>query len=205
MNTENSTTPSPEENLESLLTDIRDGWTEVKSLPATVKSLEDDNTQFRDDLTEVRRSLRSRSTLHAPRSPGCVSDDCARRIAATFIHHCARSGALDALASQSAQRDALISFARQSLGISTRTALTTSDIPLPSEYTGELRELISDFGVVRRRMSPYPIGMGTSRPARMGEGGVRVFSPAPHSLTASLTHSLGPRDPTPPQTKILKG
>src|SRR5438094_701733 len=33
----------------------------------------------------------------------------------------------------------------------------------------------------------------------MGEGGVRVFSPAPHSLTASLTHSLGPRDPTPPQ------
>jgi len=41
------------------------------------------------------------------------SDDCARRIAATFIHHCARSGTLEALASQSAQRDALISFARQ--------------------------------------------------------------------------------------------
>jgi hypothetical protein len=27
---------------------------------------------------------------------------------------------------------------------------------------------VSDFGVVRRRMSPYPIGMGTARPARMG-------------------------------------
>src|SRR6185295_3812035 len=35
-------------------------------------------------------------------------------------------------------------------------------------YSGEIRELISDFGVVRRWMSPYPIGMGTARPARMG-------------------------------------
>jgi len=173
MNTENSTTPSPEENLDSLIADIRGGWAEVKSLPATVKSLEDDNKQLRDDLTDVRRSLVSHSPLRTPhsafqRSPGRVSDDCARRIAATFIQHCARSGTLEALASQSAQRDALISFARESLGISTRTALTTTDIPLPSEYSGELRELISEFGVVRRRMSPYPIGMGTSRPARMG-------------------------------------
>jgi HK97 family phage major capsid protein len=33
---------------------------------------------------------------------------------------------------------------------------------------GELRELISRFGVVRSRMAHYPIGLGTSRPARMG-------------------------------------
>src|SRR5216117_2251576 len=94
---QNSTTPSPEENLDSILTDIRGGWAEVKSLPATVKSLEDDNTQLRDDLTNVRRSLASRITHHASRPPGRVSDDCARRIAATFIHHCARSGTLEAL------------------------------------------------------------------------------------------------------------
>ena len=46
--------------------------------------------------------------------------------------------------------------------------LTTTDIPLPVEYGSEIRELVSDFGVARRRMSPYPIGMGTARPARMG-------------------------------------
>src|SRR5439155_13254677 len=33
---------------------------------------------------------------------------------------------------------------------------------------GQIRELISEFGVVRRKMLPYPIGMGTARPARMG-------------------------------------
>src|SRR6266404_5461300 len=198
--TEQTDPETQTQEFQTILSEIKSGWEQVKSLPATVKSLEDDNTQFRDDLTEVRRSLRSRSTLHAPRSPGRVSDDCARRIAATFIHHCARSGALDALASQSAQRDALVSFARESLGISTRTALTTSDIPLPSEYSGELRELISEFGVVRRRMSPYPIGMGTSRPARMGTrpsfGSIAIsgaFSEKSPTLTfASLeSHKIG--------------
>src|SRR6266702_4259695 len=176
MNTQNAPSELTEDqtkDFQTILTDIRGGWAEVKSLPATVKSLEDENAQLRDELTDLRRSLLSHSALPTPHSafqryPGCVSDDCARRIAATFIHHCARSGTLEALASQSAQRDALVNFARQSLGIATKSALTTSDIPLPSEYSGELRELISEFGVVRRRMSPYPIGMGTSRPARMG-------------------------------------
>jgi HK97 family phage major capsid protein len=61
-----------------------------------------------------------------------------------------------------------MTMAKDTLNLSTRTALTTSDIPLPVHYSGEIRELISEFGVVRRCMSPYPIGMGTARPARMG-------------------------------------
>ena len=173
MNTENSTTPSPEENLESLITDIRGGWSAVKSLPAMFKGLQADNARLTQDIAAVRRSLVSHSalrTLHSSfqRSPGCVSDDCARSVAAAFILHCERSGKLEALASQSSQRDALLAIARDTLEPITRTALTTGDIPLPVEYAGQIRELISEFGVVRRRMSPYPIGMGTSRPARMG-------------------------------------
>jgi len=165
---QDSITPSPEDGLNTLVTDIRAGWSRVKALPDVVKNLEEENARLQQDLTTVRRSLLSRSSLHAPRSPGRVSDDCARYLAATFIQHCDRSGKLEALASMPVQRDSLVAFARDHLGISTRSALTTSDIPLPSQFSGELRELISDFGVVRRRMSPYPIGMGTARPARMG-------------------------------------
>src|SRR6185369_13963153 len=103
-----------------------------------------------------------------PRGPGMVSEECARHWAAQFILHCERSDKLPALCSVPAQRDALMGFARETLNVSTRTALSTSEIPLPIEFSGEMKELISDFGVLRRRMSPYPIGMGTSRPARMG-------------------------------------
>jgi HK97 family phage major capsid protein len=112
--------------------------------------------------SQVARPARGRMT-------GQVSNDCARHLAAQFILHCHKSDKLDGLCSVPAQRDGLLDFARSTFNLTTRAALTTpGDVPLPMEFSGELRELISDFGVVRRRMSPYPIGMGTSRPARMG-------------------------------------
>lgn len=154
--------------LQSMLGEIRAGWAGVRALPAEFKALKDNADQFSGELREVRRSLLARGSARASRVPGDVSDECARHMAALFIVQCERSDRLEALASAAAQRDALVSFARQTLNLSTRTALTSSDINLPTQYGAELRELISEFGVVRRRMAPYPIGMGTARPARMG-------------------------------------
>jgi HK97 family phage major capsid protein len=97
-----------------------------------------------------------------------VSDECARHLAATFVAHCNRSGTLEALCSSSSQRDAMLQLSRDALNLGTRAALGTGDIPLPSQFGSELRDLVSEFGVVRKRMFPYPMGMGTARPARMG-------------------------------------
>ena len=159
--------------IQTILTEVKSDWAGIKILPSTLKTIQEENTDLKDSLADIRRSLLYHSALRTPRSalqryPGCVSDDCARFLAATFIHHCERSGKLEALASHPAQRSILTAFARDHLGLATRSALTTSDIPLPSQFSGEIRELISEFGVVRRRMFPYPIGMGTARPARMG-------------------------------------
>jgi len=156
------------QQLESLVTDLKGFSAELKTLPAAVKSVQDEQAQLRQQLTEVRRSRLGRAAIATPRRAGEVSPECARHLAAHFIAHCERSGKLEALASLPAQRESLLAFARESLGIATRTALTTTDIPLPVEYSGEIRELVSEFGVVRRKMMPYPIGMGTARPARMG-------------------------------------
>ena len=49
---------------------------------------------------------------------------------------------------------------------STRAALTTAEVPLPAQYGSEIRELTSEFGIVRRYMTHYPIGMGTARIGR---------------------------------------
>src|SRR5437870_5258417 len=107
------TAPATEDQLSefnNLLTDIRGGWVEVKSLPAVVKTLQDNNDHLTQEVTALRRSALANSALHTPHSAfvrpaGRVSDDCARKLASTFILHCARSGALEALASQSVQRD----------------------------------------------------------------------------------------------------
>ncbi len=162
-------TETQTQEFETILSDIKGGWSEVKTLPATFKALQEQTTGLQQHVQEVRRLLAARSGGGGrARATGQVSDECARHLAAQFIVQCDKSNRLEALASSAAQRDALVGFARTTLNLTTRTALSTTEIPLPDQYSGELRELISEFGVVRRRMFPYPIGMGTSRPARMG-------------------------------------
>ena len=154
---------------QEILGEMKGGWADLKQLPAVFRSFQEDHTKLKEQVTDVRRAVATPARpLAQKRGPGAVSEACAGNIAAHFIAHCERSGKLDALASLPAQRDALVGFARNTLGITTRSALTVSDIPLPVEYGSEIRELISAFGVARRAMSPYPIGMGTARPARMG-------------------------------------
>ena len=154
--------------LRSVVGEIRGAWSGLSALPAEFKALKDGADKLTGDLRDLRRALLSRTPVQAPRVRGQVSEACARHVAAQFIVHCERSDKLEALSSVSAQRDALIGFARNTLNLTTRAALTTSDINLPTQFGGEIRELISDFGVVRRGMALYPIGMGTARPARMG-------------------------------------
>jgi HK97 family phage major capsid protein len=163
--------PSTEPQLaefQSMVGEIRGAWSSLSVLPGEFKSLKDGADKMATDLRDVRRQLASRQAAPARRAPGKVSEDCARHLAAQFIAQCERSDKLEALSSVPGQRDALLNFARHALNLTTRAALTASDINLPTQYGGEIRELISEFGVVRRCMSPYPIGMGTARPARMG-------------------------------------
>ncbi len=152
---------------QGILGEMKGAWSELRGLPAGLRELRQENDQIKQQLGEARRAALAR-TVSASRACGSVSEACARHLAATFIAHCERSGKLEALCSVSAQRDILSGFARDTLGVSTRNAMATTEVPLPVEYGGEIRELISEFGVARRRMTAYPIGLGTARPARMG-------------------------------------
>src|SRR5262249_40151469 len=127
--------------IQNLLSEIKTGWSGVSALPAEVKALREGTDRLATDVKDLRRQLASRPRAAAPRRRGAVSDECARHLASTFILHCERSDKLDALCSVPGQRDALLTMARDSLNLSTRTALTTTDIELPDHYSGEIREL----------------------------------------------------------------
>ena len=196
MNTENTYPAAPaaltEEQVkefQAILGEVKDGWTQLKDLPAGFRSLQDDTTRLQQHVNEVRRLVAAAARRPVqPRCAGSVSSECARHLAAHFIVHCERSDKLDALSSLPVQRDRLRDFARSTLNLATRAALTTEDIPLPDAYGSEVRELISDFGVVRRRMSPYPIGMGTARPARTGT--------RPSFGSIAMSAAIGEKSPT---------
>lgn len=174
-NTPTQPQADPIEEFRSGISEIRRGVEshnkDVTDVKSALKSLQDVNAQLTAELDRIRRQLlTTHPSIHSSipphiRRPGFVSDHCARHLAAMFILGNARSGRLDRLDTR--QREALFSEARSVLGIETKAALTTTDIPLPTVFSGEFRELIAEFGVARRNMFPFPIGMGTARPPRM--------------------------------------
>src|SRR5204863_1916359 len=124
------------------ITDIKSGIQEtqqdVANIESSLKSVQDENQKLQCELDKVRKQLLLRATSpSAPRRSGFVSEQCARHLAASFILGAARSGRLDSLDSR--QRDGLFAEARTILGMETRSALTTTDIPLPTEYASEMR------------------------------------------------------------------
>jgi len=98
------------------------------------------------------------------RGKGVVSTEAAKALASHVVLGMAQKGLMDNLD----DRDQLLREARGFFGLESKAAITTSDIALPTEYTQELRELVSEYGVCRAVMTPYPIGRGTSKPARLG-------------------------------------
>ena len=155
------------------LTEIKDGVAKndknVTDLNLALKAVQEEHDKQQAEMNKLRRVLAARQALnHIAPSPGMVSDDFAKYLGAKFVVHCDKSGKLELLSQSAATRDALRNTARQILDMEIRTGLTTTDIPLPTEYSGEFRALIAQFGVIRKAMFPYPIGMGTSKPPRMG-------------------------------------
>lgn len=140
----------------------------LKTTGTDITALKTTANDLTTKLADFQKQRKMTSSLRSMRRSGEVSDECAMAIGAHFILHCERSDKLAAFCSVPSQRDALLTMARNHLGLDVKAALTTTDIPLPVSYGSEIRELISEFGVVRRKMFPYPIGMGTARPARMG-------------------------------------
>lgn len=168
---------SMEEFQGKVLTGVGAVGDRVKTIEGSVKTLGEDITglkekanEFSTDLAELKKHrLMSRNLRSsAPPRAGFVSDECALAMASQYILWLEKNGKIDRIAESVAARDAMLDVARGALDINVKTALSTTEIPLPVEYRSEIRELISQFGVVRKQMMSFPIGGGTARPPRMG-------------------------------------
>ena len=140
---------------QGILGEIKGGWAALKTLPDNLASLRTESDTMRKDLAEVRRHLVTRHTSPGTRAPGFVSEECARHLAGIAIAARLRSG------KQVDNGDLLHGLAKDILGIEIKTALSSTDIPLPTEYSGQVVELVSQYGAARRYGTVYPLGAGT--------------------------------------------
>jgi len=152
-------TPEQVKEFDSIMKTLRDQSVNWKAKETQLERLE-------NEFKQMQRSLLARSGSGLARPRGGVSDECARSLASAVILHSAKSGKLDALITDVHMRDVLFNEARAFAGVT--RAMSTTEIPLPATYGGQLVELIAEFGVARQELMIYPMTGGANKPPRWG-------------------------------------
>ena len=89
------------------------------------------------------------------RRGGDVSDECAKFVGALFVKAGMEQGKFTL---REGEAERYRNFVETVIG---KTAVTSSDIPLPIEYSGEVVELVGDFSAARQYGTVFPLGGAT--------------------------------------------
>lgn len=148
---------------------------------AKLKELGNDVTQKLGEFRKAQLAMKSAGV----RRPGHVTEECARHLGGIAVLAGLRGGQL--------KGDRYEGLVKDVLGMEARTALTSSDIPLPESYGSEVVELVSQYGAARQFGIVYPLGSGTTKLPRLktspafgliaGSGAVTEVSPQTEWVT----------------------
>lgn len=141
------------------ITDLQNVNTVAATDTVALKKASNDLTvelnKFRAEQDSLKRALARTS-----RKPGQVSDECARHLFG-FAMACGLIGGKF----QGEKADKAENIVKDIIGnafdMKFRTALASSDIPLPVIYSGEVAELVSEYGAARKYGTVFPLGSGS--------------------------------------------
>lgn len=134
----------------------------IKETPEQIKKLKEEANQVRELIAKMERHQKSHVSGRAAR-PGFVSDDCARHLGAVALLMGLKGGQIH----EGKAREIAEGIIKDVTGVESRTALTSSDIPLPVGYSGEVSELVGQFGAARQYATVMPLGTGTMNLPRL--------------------------------------
>jgi HK97 family phage major capsid protein len=145
----------------TVLTEVKGDWAQIKGLPVLIKTLQDENSELKGNLLKLRKEVLNlaQRTTQPIRQHEVVTPDCARYLAAIAYIGAEKYNKLSHLNRHN--RDLIINKSAETLGMELRTALTTTDIPMPTEFQSQVVELVWKYGDFRRNVTPFPMGTGT--------------------------------------------
>ena len=147
--------------LRSIITEVQGGWAQIKILPALVKTLQDENAELKTGVTKLKKEVLTlvQRSPQIIRKHEVVTHDCARFLAAIAYLGAEKYNKLSHL--NASHRDTILQKSAEVVGMELRTALTTTDIPMPTEFQSQVVELVWTYGDFRRNAMPFPMGTGT--------------------------------------------
>jgi HK97 family phage major capsid protein len=156
--------------------EILDGLKEYRSVLPKLKNAPHDIEQLGKKLERLDELQRTVDNLRRMGLGGggreivpagsFVSDNCARALVGLAIVAGHRKGNFDLL--ESGKRETIMSMGKSFLGEAQfKTALSSSDIPLPVGYSGEVVALVGMYGSARRYGTVFPAGSGQLKLPRL--------------------------------------
>lgn len=146
-----------EQDLANVAKGFRNLETDLAASNDAIKKLHDGNSLLKRQLDDMRRARLQAGDGPNTKRGRFVSDACARYLAAIAIVGAEKHGKLGHVS----DRATVVGRALDALGMEQRTALTTSDIPLPATYAAEVVELVWIYGQARQYGTVYPLGSGS--------------------------------------------
>ena len=160
------------------------GFAALKNLPELLKGETKRVDELQGELGKLRKQLALRSGHAGVRWVGnvpFVTEDCARSITSLFVLETCKLGeeAMRALRKDDSAHEGLVRTAAENLGIELkatgdfakiRTALSGTEIPLPTMYVPQIVELVFAYGQARQFATVYPMGAGSVKLPRLKAG-----------------------------------
>ena len=185
-------TDSQMQEFERIMKEVEGGWGAMKGIPDRVKGLEKENDELRGQL----KSLRKRGLLGMGDgvrwigNKAFVSDDCAAALTSIFVLSVARlENGMEHLIGDPAARERIKAHAAGIMGIEMRTAMSGTEIPLPTIYVPQIIELVFKYGQARQYATVFPLGAGTVKLPRLkaGEDDFGYFGAGTAGMSQSIT------------------
>jgi HK97 family phage major capsid protein len=128
----------------------------IKEATDKIEKIEQSVDDFQRQFKLLRASQLA-ERKHLVRSTGVLTDDAAANLTAHILFNRLKSDvAQQSLGSK--VKDLYLGVVSEITGLNVKTALSSSDIPLPVQYSGEVAELVSLYGAARRFGTVYPLG-----------------------------------------------
>lgn len=158
------------------LSAIDGGFATIKALPGLFKTEQKRVDDLHGQISKLVKSNLNRKSNGLRGDQ--VSDECARHLGILAAGIGVRSGSI-----KGAPVSMVESMFKEIIGAEIKTALTSSDIPLPTEYSGQVVELVGLFGTARKYGTVFPLGAGTVKLPKLGTDTTFTLNVASASIT----------------------
>jgi hypothetical protein len=160
-------TPEQSAEFQSILLELNAEIPKVKGNSEKISTLEKLYDNMRGEVRSLRKQLAgtNQNGVRVINGVVQVSEDCAKYLGSMFVVKAIQDGKL-----KGSMAESMLARAAEFLGVETRAAMATTDVPLPVAYGKQIAELVFTYGTARKYCTVYPLSGNSMKLPRLKTG-----------------------------------